>query len=106
MRFDAPADATFTMPSGEVVSASHSSSGRSRARRPPTGPRLRRPLADFWEARIARQKAIDASIAAKAEFDISTTVPTSIRRPSASPARSPSRASARTAHSAWTRTTS
>jgi adenine-specific DNA-methyltransferase len=28
-----------------------------------------KPLAQFWEARIARQKAIDASIAAKAEFE-------------------------------------
>ena len=29
----------------------------------------RQPLADFWTARIARQKEIDASIAAKAEFE-------------------------------------
>ena len=37
---------------------------------PRTGRRQRsKPLADFWEARIARQKAIDASIAAKAEFE-------------------------------------
>ena len=28
-----------------------------------------KPLADFWEARIRRQKAIDTSIAAKAEFE-------------------------------------
>jgi adenine-specific DNA-methyltransferase len=32
-------------------------------------PSAQKPLADFWEARIARQKAIDASIAAKAECE-------------------------------------
>ena len=45
-------------------------SGKSRARRPLTGPR---PPASRWprsgQARIARQQAIDASIAAKAEFE-------------------------------------
>jgi adenine-specific DNA-methyltransferase len=48
--------------------------------------------ADWWQARIARQQEIDASIAAKAEFETSTTSPTRTRRRSASPARSPSRA--------------
>jgi adenine-specific DNA-methyltransferase len=42
--------------------------------------------------RIARQKEIDASIAAKADSNTSTTSPTRTRRRSASPARSPSKA--------------
>ena len=47
------------------------SNGKSRARRRRTGRSVspNKPLADFWEARIARQKAIDASIASKAEFE-------------------------------------
>jgi adenine-specific DNA-methyltransferase len=70
VRFDAPPDATFTMPSGEVVSA-HGLVDWEVPREVPTDwpEAARKPLADFWEARIARQKAIDASIAAKAEFE-------------------------------------
>jgi hypothetical protein len=49
---------------------------------------------DWWEARIARQREIDASIAAKAEFETCTTSSTRTRRKSACPARSRSRASA------------
>ncbi len=50
--------------------ASPGRNGRSRAR-PTTGgrPRRKKLHADWWEARIARQKEIDASIAAKAEFE-------------------------------------
>ena len=45
-------------------------SGRSRARLGRTGRTRRRQLhAEWWAARIARQKEIDASIAAKAEFE-------------------------------------
>ena len=44
--------------------------GRSRARPMPSGRTPAKELhADWWQARIARQKEIDASIAAKAEFE-------------------------------------
>jgi adenine-specific DNA-methyltransferase len=70
VRFDAPADATFPMPSGEVVSASALVEWEVPREASPDWPEsARRPLADFWAARIACQKAIDASIAAKAEFE-------------------------------------
>ena len=70
VRFDAPADATFTMPSGEEVSASALVEWEVPREAPTDWPdTARKPLADFWEARIARQKAIDESIAAKAEFE-------------------------------------
>ena len=36
---------------------------------PADWPRRHKPLSDFWEARIARQREIDASIAARAEFE-------------------------------------
>ena len=79
-----------------------------------TLPERRRPLArgsaklhaDWWQARIARQKEIDASIAAKAEFEYLYDKPYEDKRRSASPVPSPWRASARTACSAWMRTTS
>jgi adenine-specific DNA-methyltransferase len=61
VRFDAPADATFIMPSGEVVSASALVEWEVPREAPADWPEAaRKPLADFWEARIARQKAIDA----------------------------------------------
>ena len=45
-------------------------SGKSRARRARAGPaEATAAHADWWEARIARQKAIDASIAAKADHE-------------------------------------
>ena len=70
VRFDAPADATFTMPSGEVVPASQLLEWEVPREAPADWPEAaRRPLAEFWEARIARQKAIDASIAAKADVE-------------------------------------
>ena len=62
--------------------------------------------ADWWQTRIARQKEIDASIAAKAEFEYLYDKPYDDKKRSASPGRSPSRACRRTACSAWTRTTS
>ena len=61
--------------------------------------------AEWWEQRIARQKEIDASIAAKAESNTSTTNPTRTTKRSASPGRSPSRAFRPTACWPWTRTT-
>ena len=73
VRFDAPADATFTMPSGEVVSASALVEWEVPREAPADWPEAaKKPLADFWEARIARQKAIDASIAARRSSSSST----------------------------------
>ncbi|MCC7416639.1 MAG: site-specific DNA-methyltransferase [Acidobacteria bacterium] len=70
VRFDAPLDATFTMPSGETVAASQLVEWEVPREAPADWPEAsKKPLANFWEARIARQKAIDASIAAKAEFE-------------------------------------
>ncbi|HXH24897.1 MAG TPA: site-specific DNA-methyltransferase [Vicinamibacterales bacterium] len=70
VRFDAPPAATFTMPSGEVVPAFALVEWEVPREAPADWPEAaRKALADFWEARIARQKAIDASIAAKAEFE-------------------------------------
>ena len=43
--------------------------GKSRAKPRRTGRRGKALHAEWWEARIARQKEIDASIAAKAEFE-------------------------------------
>ena len=107
VRFDAAAERTFTLPSGEVVAASALLEWEAPREAPADWPEAaKKSLGDFSEARIARQIAIDASIAGKAEFEFLFDRPTSIRRPSALPARSPSKASARTALSAWTRTTS
>jgi adenine-specific DNA-methyltransferase len=70
VHFDAKADATFTMPSGQIVSASALVEWEVPREAPADWPvTAKRPLAYFWAARIARQKAIDASIAAKAEFE-------------------------------------
>ena len=53
------------------TAASPGRSGRSRARPDAevAGTRRRKLHAEWWQARIARQKEIDASIAAKAEFE-------------------------------------
>ena len=59
----------------------------------------------FWTARIARQKEIDASIAAKADYEYLYDKPYEDNRKSASPVRSRSRACHRTACWALTRTT-
>ncbi len=70
VRFNAPTAETFTMPSGEVVSESQMLEWEVPREAPADWPEAaQKPLAEFWEARIARQKAIDASIAAKAEFE-------------------------------------
>jgi len=70
VKFNGPADATFTMPSGDVVSASALVEWEVPRDFPTDWPATAlRPLNDFWAARIARQQAIDASIAAKAEFE-------------------------------------
>ena len=70
VRFDAATGETFAMPSGEVVSAWALVEWEVPREAPADWPEgVKKPLADFREARIARQKAIDASIAAKAEFE-------------------------------------
>ena len=70
VRFDAPGNATFTMPSGEVVPAFELVEWEVPREVPQDWPETTaKPLADFWDARIRRQKAIDTSIAAKAEFE-------------------------------------
>jgi adenine-specific DNA-methyltransferase len=62
--------------------------------------------ADWWQARIARQKEIDASISAKAEFEYLYDKPYENKKIVRVRGRSPSRASCRTACCGWTRTTS
>ena len=70
VRFDAPSDAAFTMPSGEVVPASQLVEWEVPREAPSDWPdAATKPLADFWKARVARQNAIDESIAANAEFE-------------------------------------
>jgi adenine-specific DNA-methyltransferase len=70
LRFDASPDATVILPSGEVVSASALIEWEVPREAPADWPEAaKKPLADFWEARFARQKAIDVSIASKAESE-------------------------------------
>lgn len=68
--FDAPANATFSMPSGEIVPTFELVEWEVPREAPQDWPKsAAQPLVDFWAARIARQKEIDASIAAKAEYE-------------------------------------
>jgi adenine-specific DNA-methyltransferase len=60
--------------------------------------------AEWWKARVARQREIDASIAAKAEFEYLYDKPYENTK-KVRPAASRWRASRRTARSPWTRTT-
>jgi adenine-specific DNA-methyltransferase len=70
VHFDAPPDSTFIMPSGEIAPALALLEWEVPREAPADWPEaVRKALADFWGARIARQKAIEASIAAKAEFE-------------------------------------
>ena len=70
VKFDAPGGATFEMPSGEKVPVFALVEWEVPREAPADWPKAAAaPLADFWTARIARQKAMDASIAAKAEFE-------------------------------------
>ncbi len=58
------------MPSGEVVPAVLPRGVGSAARSPRRlADDAKQPFEEFWKARIARQKEIDASIAAKADFE-------------------------------------
>lgn len=70
VKFDAAENTTFTMPSGETVSAFELVEWEVPREAPKDWPKAaHKPLEEFWKARIARQQAIDASIAAKAEFE-------------------------------------
>ncbi len=68
--FRAPPSAKVTLPSGEEASASALLEWEVPREPPAEWPaEAADALAVFWEARIARQKEIDASIAAKADFE-------------------------------------
>ncbi len=68
--FSAPDGATVTLPSGESAPANGLLEWDVPREAPADWPAAAgEPLAAFWEARIARQQSIDASIAAKAEFE-------------------------------------
>ena len=68
--FIAPDDATVTLPSGESVPANALLEWEVPREPPEDWPAAaHEPLARFWEARIGRQREIDASIAAKADFE-------------------------------------
>ena len=70
VNFSAQENDTFAMPSGEVVPAFELNEWEVPCAAPDDWPKaVAKPFAEFWEARIARQQAIDASIAAKAEFE-------------------------------------
>ena len=68
--FGAPDDATVTLPSGETAPINALLEWEVPREPPEDWPAAaQEPLARFWEARIARQREIDASIAAKADFE-------------------------------------
>ena len=68
--FSAPDGDTVTLPSGESAPANALLEWEVPREAPDDWPAAaREPLTAFWEARIARQQAIDASIAAHAEFE-------------------------------------
>ncbi len=70
VRFNASEDTSFTMPSGEVVPAYELLEWEVPRQAPADWPAsAKQPLEAFWEARIGRQKEIDASIAAKADYE-------------------------------------
>jgi adenine-specific DNA-methyltransferase len=70
VKFDAAKDAMTTLPSGDVVKSHELLEWEVPREAPADWPAsTKEPLAGFWKARIERQKEIDASIAAKAEFE-------------------------------------
>jgi adenine-specific DNA-methyltransferase len=70
VKFDAPSSVTMTLPSGEIAKVGELLEWEVPREAPEDWPKAaHKPLAEFGEARIARQKEIDASIAAKAEFE-------------------------------------
>lgn len=66
--FDAPADATFTLPSGEISSVSQLLEWEVPRDAPDTWPNgARQALTEFWDLTDERQKALDSAIAREAE---------------------------------------
>ncbi|MCZ0941885.1 MAG: site-specific DNA-methyltransferase [Gammaproteobacteria bacterium] len=70
LRFDASKDATHTLPNGEDVPAHRLLEWEVPREAPEDWPKAAvEALGAFWDARIERQREIDASIAAKADFE-------------------------------------
>ncbi|MXY51911.1 MAG: site-specific DNA-methyltransferase [Gammaproteobacteria bacterium] len=70
VRFDAPRDAITTMPSGEDVPVQNLLEWEVPREAPADWPKsATEALALFWDTRVARLREIDASIAAKADFE-------------------------------------
>ena len=70
VRFDVAEEATVTLPNGEVVAAGALMEWEVPREAPGIWPETARTsLTRFWEARISRQREIDASIAANADFE-------------------------------------
>jgi len=70
IRFDA-ANERATLPSGEEASAAELLEWEVPREAPDDWPKsAQEPLAQFWQARIERQREIDASIAARADFEL------------------------------------
>ena len=68
--FKAPADTKVKLPSGEEVPAGKLLDWEVPRDFPEDWPQAtHQPFEDFWQARITRQKEIDASIAAKADYE-------------------------------------
>ena len=70
LRFDADEGTWSTMPSGEKVPANTLVEWEVPPQVSSDWPNAtNKPLSDFWDARISRQREIDASIAAKADYE-------------------------------------
>ena len=68
--FSAPDGATVILPSGESAPANGLLEWEVPRRPPDDWPAsVHKPLERFWKARVARQREVDASIAAKSEFE-------------------------------------
>jgi len=71
VRFDAPADASFTMPSGQRVPVCELVEWEVPRQAPPDWPAAAcKALEEFWRLRQARQKEIDDSIQRRAEYEV------------------------------------
>ncbi|OWY40966.1 site-specific DNA-methyltransferase [Xenophilus sp. AP218F] len=70
VHFNAPETSTAKLPSGETVVSYQLLEWEVPREAPKDWPEAAvQPLVDFWDARIGRQQEIDASIAARAEFE-------------------------------------
>ena len=70
LKFDAPPDTTVKLPSGETVAAGQLLEWEVPRQAPADWPATSAaPLSRFWNARIARQQAIDQSIARQADYE-------------------------------------